>query len=437
MIVTTRKSFFVITAFLSFVVSGKAFAVLEIEITQGVEAAAPIAIVGFPWMGPGQPPSTMVGAVVRNDLNRSGRFRPLSEADIIEKPTRGSDVNWATWRLLKANYLVIGRINPGTDGGYVVEFELYDVLTQERMLGNAVAARPGELRRVAHHVSDLIFERILGIRGAFSTKIAYITATGVADELRYALVVADADGFGPQEVVRSKEPLLSPSWSPDGRHLAYVSFEKGNSSIYVQEIATGSRQQLSGLAGINGAPDFSPDGRQLAMTLSKDGDPEIYIMTIATGGLRRVTNHWAIDTEPRWMPDGRSLIFTSDRGGRPQIYEIPVLGGTARRLTFEGQYNARATVSADGRLIGMVHGNGNIYKIAVMDRVSGVLTVLSSGSLDESPSFAPNGSMILYGASEGRRGVLAAVSVDGGVRQRLVFSEGDVREPAWSPFSPR
>jgi TolB protein len=173
------------------------------------------------------------------------------------------------------------------------------------------------------------------------------------------------------------------------------------------------------------------------MTLSKDGDPEIYIMTIATVSLRRVTNHWAIDTEPRWMPDGRSLIFTSDRGGRPQIYEIPVLGGTARRLTFEGQYNARATVSADGRLIGMVHGNGNIYKIAVMDRVSGVLTVLSSGSLDESPSFAPNGSMILYGASEGRRGVLAAVSVDGGVRQRLVFSEGDVREPAWSPFSPR
>jgi len=434
---STRNTLCVVIVLLVILFSSKAFAVLEIEITRGVEAAAPIAIVGFPWMGTGQPPSAMVGAVVRNDLNRSGRFRPLSQADIIEKPTRGSDINWATWRLLKSNYLVIGRINPGTGGGYVVEFELFDVLTQERLLGKAIEARPGELRRVAHHVSDLIFERILGIRGAFSTKIAYITVTGDGDERRYALVVADADGFGPQEVVRSKEPLLSPNWSPDGRYLAYVSFEKGNSSIYVQEIATGSRQQLSGLAGINGAPAFSPDGRQLALTLSKDGDPEIYTMTIATGDLSRVTNHWAIDTEPQWTPDGRSLIFTSDRGGRPQLYEIPVLGGTARRLTFEGAYNARATLSADGRLIGMVHANGNIYKIAVMDRVSGVLTVLSDGSLDESPSFAPNGSMILYATSEGRRGVLAAVSVDGGVRQRLVLSEGDVREPAWSPFSPR
>ncbi|TDJ31469.1 MAG: Tol-Pal system protein TolB, partial [Gammaproteobacteria bacterium] len=246
---STRNTLCVVIVLLVILFSSKAFAVLEIEITRGVEAAAPIAIVGFPWMGTGQPPSAMVGAVVRNDLNRSGRFRPLSQADIIEKPTRGSDINWATWRLLKSNYLVIGRINPGTGGGYVVEFELFDVLTQERLLGKAIEARPGELRRVAHHVSDLIFERILGIRGAFSTKIAYITVTGDGDERRYALVVADADGFGPQEVVRSKEPLLSPNWSPDGRYLAYVSFEKGNSSIYVQEIATGSRQQLSGLAG--------------------------------------------------------------------------------------------------------------------------------------------------------------------------------------------
>jgi TolB protein len=413
---------------------------LEIDIIDGNAAALPIAVVPFDYLGANAAPDTDVAAVIRADLNRSGAFRTLAERDIVERPQRQADVNFATWRLLKQEFLVVGRVVDDTAGGYRTEFELFDVAKQERMLGLAVSGRAGNMRDVAHQIADQIYEKILGVRGAFWTRIAYITATGTGRNINYTLMVADSDGYNPQTVVRSREPLLSPSWSPDGRKLAYVSFERGNSSIYIQEIATGSREVVASFRGINGAPAFSPDGRRLALTLSRSGNPEIYVMDLGTKALTQITRHWGIDTEPAWTPDGQSLVFTSDRGGKPQLYQVSAAGGEAQRITSRGEYNARASVASDGKRIAMAQGGGNVYRIAVLDRSfgsGGDVLLLSPGNLDESPSFAPNGSMVLYAAREGRRGVLYAVSADARVRQRLVLAEGDVREPAWSPFRQR
>ncbi len=413
---------------------------LEIDIVDGNPAALPIAVVPFEYLGAGASPDTDISAVIGANLNRSGSFRALAERDVVEKPIRSADVNYATWRLLKQDFLVIGRVLDGADGGYRVEFELLDVAKQERMLGLAMIGRSGSLRDVAHQVSDQIYERILGVRGAFWTRIAYITATGLNRDMQYALMVADADGFNPQPVVRSREPLLSPAWSPDGRRVAYVSFERGNSSIYIQDIGSGQRELVASHRGINGAPSFSPDGSKLALTLSRSGNPEIYVMDLGSKQLTQLTNHWGIDTEPTWAPDGNSIFFTSDRAGKPQIYEVPATGGDARRITFLGDYNARASVCCEGKKLAMAQGQGNVYRIAVLDRTvgnPGVQNLVSVGNLDESPSFAPNGSMLLYAAREGRRGVLYAVSADARVRQRLVLADGDVREPAWSPYRQR
>lgn len=413
---------------------------LEIDIVNGTASALPIAVVPFEYLGANAAPDTDIAAVVRADLNRSGSFRTLADRDIVERPLRQADVNFATWRLLKQDFLVVGRVVDDTAGGYRTEFELFDVAKQERMLGLAVNGRAGNMRDVAHQIADQIYEKILGIRGAFWTRIAYVTAVGTGRNIQYALMVADSDGYNPQTVVRSREPLLSPAWSPDGRKLAYVSFERGNSSIYIQEIATGAREVVASFKGINGAPAFSPDGRRLALTLSKSGNPEIYVMDLGTKALSQLTRHWGIDTEPAWTPDGQNLVFTSDRGGKPQLYQVPAAGGEAQRVTFKGEYNARASVASDGKRIAMAQGGGNVYRIAVLDRsfgAGGEVKILSPGNLDESPSFAPNGSMVLYATREGRRGVLYAVSADARVRQRLVLADGDVREPAWSPYRQR
>lgn len=409
---------------------------LDIDIVGGNASALPITIVPMPYQGSGAAPQTDVSQVVRADLERSGAFRTLPEASIVERPTRGSEVQYATWKALKQDYLVVGRVLDVGDGSYRAEFELFDVAKQERMLGQAMTARASSMRDVAHQIADAIYEKILGIRGAFWTRIAYVTASGSGKGARYALMIADSDGFNPQTVVRSAEPLVSPSWSPDGRQLAYVSFEGGNSAIFLQDISTGARQKVSSFRGINGAPSFSPDGRQLALTLSRSGNPEIYVMDVASRQLRQLTNQSSIDTEPVWSADGGSIYFTSDRGGRPQIYKVPASGGSATRVTFEGSYNATPTISFDGKKIAVAQGSGNTYRIALMDSSLGSArwSLLSPGSLDESPSFAPNASMVLYAAREGGRGVLYAVSADGRVRQRLVLADGDVREPAWSPF---
>lgn len=405
---------------------------LDIDIIGGNASATPIAVVPFG----GSAGETDVAAVIRADLDRSGQFRSLPEKDITERPTSGGEVNYPTWRALNQDYLLVGRVVDGGGGNLRTEYELFDVAKQERLLGFALTARSSAMRDVAHQVADAVYEKITGVRGAFWTRIAYVTATGVGKGSRYALMVADSDGWNPQTVVRSNEPLLSPSWSPDGRKVAYVSFERGNSSIFIQDISTGSRELVASFRGINGAPSFSPDGSRLALTLSRNGNPDIYVMNLGSKALTQVTNQMGIDTEPTWSADGGTIYFTSDRGGRPQIYQAPAGGGGASRVTFQGNYNATPTVSFDGKKIAVAQGSGNTYRIAMLDRSLGSprWSTLSPGSLDESPSFAPNASMLLYAAREGGRGVLYSVSADGRVRQRLVLADGNVREPAWGPY---
>ena len=415
-------------------VSQSAQAKLEIEIIQGNASALPIAILPLQWHASEPRIGASVAEVVSSDLYRSGLFDPLDEQDMVDRPVDAESIRYGTWRLLKVDYLVIGQVRDAPDGnGYDVVYQLFDVHTQESLLSQITTVGLGDLRFGAHRVADAIYEKLTGVKGAFATRIAYISATGENGNYNYQLFVADADGFNPQAVVGSPEPLLSPNWSPDGQRLAYVSFEKGNSAIYVQNVATGQRDLVSSGKGINGAPAFSPDGRSLAMTLSYSGNPEIYIRDLTTGQKRQLTRHWAIDTEPVWSPDSKWVYFTSDRGGRPQIYRVSAAGGKPSRITREGEYNARASISPDGNRIAVAHGRGNEYRIAVLDTDTGRMRILTPGVLDESPSFAPNGSMILYATREGSRGVLSAVSVDGNVRQRLILSEGDVREPAWSP----
>jgi TolB protein len=414
--------------------AGAAHAQLQIEIVDGNPSALPIAVVPFQWLEAGPPPSDTVDEVVAADLYRSGLFDPMAPEDMPDKPVDPEGIRFGTWRLLKVDYIVIGKVRTPVDGqGHEIHYMLYDVHKQEQLLSRITTVGPGDLRFGAHKVADSIYEALTGVPGAFSTRIAYVTATGIGNGINYELVVADADGFGPQSIVGSPEPLLSPSWSPDGRKLAYVSFEQGNSAIYLQDVSTGARELLSSGKGINGAPAFSPDGRKMALTLSRTGNPEIYVRDMATGRTEQITQHWAIDTEPAFSPDGRYVYFTSDRGGRPQIYRVPAGGGSPERVTLEGEYNARASISPDGRKIAVAQGRGNEYRIAVWDIETERFTILTPGRLDESPSFAPNGSMILYATREGDRGVLSAVSADGSVRTRLILSEGDVREPAWSP----
>jgi len=407
---------------------------LEIQILEGVSGAIPIAIVPLKWEATTPPPLILPNTVVTADLYRSGLFNPLPAEDIIATPSTGDEIRFAAWQALKNDYIVVGKISGDVVDGYELSFELFDIHTQQRLLARVLPVKPGDLRYAAHRVADAVYERIIGNPGAFATRIAYITATGTGDNIEFQLMVADADGFSPQAIATSPEPLMSPSWSPDGNKIAYVSFEKGNSAIYIQNILTGSRQLISSFKGINGAPSFSPDGQRLAVSLSKSGNSEIYIHTLGTRDFTRLTNHWGIDTEPVWDSSGRYVFFTSDRAGRPQIYRMLASGGSPERISWEGEYNARASVAPGANKIAMVQGSNNRYRIAIQDLESNRLIVVSNGILDESPSFAPNGSMILYASKENGKGVLSAVSVDGRVKQRLVLSEGDVREPAWSPI---
>ncbi|HEX7369386.1 MAG TPA: Tol-Pal system beta propeller repeat protein TolB [Rhodanobacteraceae bacterium] len=406
---------------------------LTVQIVNGVPSAIPITVVPFGQSsGPAAPVD--VAQIISMDLNRCGKFRSLPTSEIVQSPTTGSQIKFATWQQLKQDYIVVGTTS--YSGGVLkADFQLWDVNKQQMLLSSPVAGQGSDLRRVAHKIADQIYQKIIGVRGAFDTRIAYITMVGLGDNAQYSLVVADSDGYNPQTVVRSHESLLSPTWSPDGNEIAYVSFERGNSAIYIQNIATGARKLVSARNGINGAPRFSPDGKKLAMSLSFQGNSEVYVMDLASGALTRLTHNLAIDTEPSWTPDGQNIIFTSDRSGKPQLYEIPATGGTPRRLTFQGQYNADVSVDYDGRKLAMVQGNGNVYRIAVMDLAhGGQETFVSPGNLDSSPSWAPNASMLLYAADEGPHGVLYSVSADGRVRQRLVLSDGDVREPAWGPY---
>lgn len=408
---------------------------LDITITQGQEGALPIAIVPFGNDVATSSPITDIADVVSKDLARSGRFAPLPREDLPGRPHQESDINFSDWRLMGTESLAIGRVGALPGGRYNVEFRLFDVFEGSQLVGFQFDAAADELRRTAHQISDIIYETLTGERGTFSTSIAYITESEQPDgSKRYRLNVADSDGENASTVLDSGEPVMSPAWSPNGSQLAYVSFEGERPQVYVQDLASGNRRSVASYPGINGAPAWSPDGSRLALTLSKDGNPEIYVLNLRSGALTRLTNNAAIDTESAWAPDGQSLVFTSDRGGTPQIYRISVNGGRPQRVTFEGTYNARAAFTPDGTKLALVHGNQGVYRIAVLDLENNALQVLTDTGLDESPSIAPNGSMILYATTDAGGPSLAAVSVDGRVRQRIAVAEGQVREPAWSPF---
>ena len=406
---------------------------LTIEITGGIEGAQPIAVVPFGDVD-GARPSVDVADVIAADLARSGRFKPLSRREMLVTPHRQEDIDFREWQLLATNSLVVGEIAPNAGGGYMLRYALFDVFSGKKLLSNSLPSTEKGLRNAAHRIADAIYQNLTGEPGVFATRIAYITSGGRGPNARVTLRVADSDGFNPQTIVDSADPIMSPAWSPDATKLAYVSFENHKSSIYVQDLASGRRERIASYEGINGAPAFSPDGRKLAMTLSKGGNPDIYVLDLNSRQLTQVTDHYAIDTEPSFAPDGSQLVFTSDRGGKPQIYRVPVSGGAPQRVSFEGDYNAAASYSPDGRSLVMVTRDGGRFRIVLTDVNGGSRRFLSNGGLDESPGFAPNGSMVIYATQNNGRGVLAAVPINGGATQRLSQDAGEVREPAWSPM---
>jgi TolB protein len=403
---------------------------LTIEITEGVDNPTPIAVV--PFAGTAGLDEDM-REIVAADLRRSGLFRPIPVQDMLSFPENESELHYRDWRVLGSAYVVIGSYSSDASGARL-RYELYDVYSQKRLLSRTVSGSNRSMRDMAHAVSDAVYEAITGIRGIFSTKIIYVEDSGQAGPDRYRLMMADADGARPQRLFSSSQPLLSPSWSNDMTQVAYVSFETTRPAIFRQNLVTGEREQLTDFQGLNGAPAWSPDDQKIAMVLSKDGNPEIYVMDLATKRMTRVTNHFAIDTEPSWTADGKSIIFTSNRGASPQIYQVGLASGRVERLTFEGDYNARARVTPDGKSLVMIHRQNGVFHIAMQDIASGRLRILTETRLDESPSVAPNGAMLIYATQHDNKGVLAVVSMDAGVKFRLPSQQGDVREPAWSPF---
>jgi len=407
-----------------------------VEVTKGQTEAIPLAVVPFASAELAAA-SFDVAQLVSDDLARSGRFKTMDRKDMIEQPHTGANIGFDDWRRLNNDYMVVGSMRPDGADHYNITYELYNVLTKQRLLGFQISSnRPG-LRSAAPQIADAVFEKILGIRGAFSTRIAYISVLGHLPTRSYQLIVADADGENPRVVMQSREPLMSPSWSPDGLSLAYVSFEDRLPTIYVQTLKTGDRRRVSAHAGVNQAPAWSPDGKKMALVLStRDGNLDVYVMDLASQQLSRITDDPGIDTEPKWSKDGEYIYFTSDRAGGPQIYKVGIKSGDKpRRLTFQGSYNAMPHLSPDESHLAFVTQEEGAYRIATIDlRGRGDVQVLTKGQFDISPSYAPNGAVLIYATRDRGRGVLALVSADGRVQQRLVSSEGELQAPAWAPF---
>jgi len=411
---------------------------LTIEITRGVDNPTKIAVVPMELSGSAALPEN-ISQIVNADLERSGQFATIPQRDMLSFPRREQDVYFRDWRVLDAEYLLIGNLE-SVEGRLRVNYELFDVINQRKVLRRQqVEGRESQLRAMAHHISDKVYEAITGIPGAFSTEIIYVEALpngepGSQFSETFRLMLADADGRNPRMLLQSDDPILSPSWSPDGGRVAYVSFETSRPAIFLQDLETGQREQLTDFRGLNGAPAWSPDGKKLALVLSKDGNPEIYTLNLESGRFTRITNHFAIDTEPNWTGDGEGIIFTSNRGGKPQIYQVTLASGRVERLTFTGDYNARPRISPDGKTMVMVHQRNDVFHIAAQDLETGTLRILTETHLDESPSIAPNGAMLMYATRRGDKGVLAVVSLDAGTRYFLPSEQGNVREPAWSPY---
>lgn len=407
-------------------ISSNVSAQLYLEIAKAPEQAPQIAVVPFSN-------DSTIFPIVAQDLNRSGRFTSNSN-NLPEKPSTPSELNIPTWQNSKIPYVVMGQVKQTENNSYLIEYQLFDVDKQQWLLNERLTVPSNRLRQAAHLISDTIYEALTGIRGDFSGRIAYVLRNPDTPDKRYTLQIADTDGEQPRTVLASPDPILSPTWTPDGKKLAYVSFETQRPAIYLQDLGTGQRELLTSYRGLNGAPSFSPDGKSMLFTASMDGNPEIYQLNLTTKQLQRLTRDNSIDTEARYAPDGKSFIFTSDRGGSPQIYRYTFADGTTKRVTFRGGFNARATLSADGKKIALVHRpSGSNYKVALMDLNTGVFNILTPTSLDESPSFSPNGQMVVYATREGERGLLSVMSTDGRFRMNLPSEQGEVREPAWAP----
>lgn len=420
------KYILILISFIS--ILNPAFAMLNLELTQGVQGAIPIAIIPFETAG--FPPSQPISDVITHDLKNSGRFK-------VSTPSRETD-----FHRLGLDNVVVGTIQNTGSNHYRVTFKLLDVVKKSNasshdeavLLQRSFDISDVQSRALAHHISDLIYQSLTGVRGVFSTRLAYILVEH-SPKARYTLEVSDQDGFNPRPLLTSQDPIMSPAWSPSGKQIAYVSFENQRASIYIEEVATGARHLVSQFPGINGAPAWSPDGRKLALVLSKSGSPNIYTIDIATHQLTPMTHDWSINTEPAFSPDGKSIIFTSNRGGSPQIYQKNLATGAISRVTYDGRYNARASFSADNRQIVMLNQDAYAYNIGVLNLDSGAFKILTrAGNDHESPSFAPNGAMVLYGMWNGHRNVLGMVATDGSIQVQLPAQQGDVQDPAWSPY---
>ncbi|MDR8016281.1 Tol-Pal system beta propeller repeat protein TolB [Ectopseudomonas guguanensis] len=404
-------------------------------ISQGADRATPIAVVPFGWQGGSVLPEDM-SQIIGNDLRNSGYFEPIPRQNMISLPTQASEVIYRDWKALGAQYVLVGNIVPN-GGRLQVQYALFNVSTEQQVMTGNVGGGTDQLRDMAHHIADQSFEKLTGVKGAFSTRLLYVTAERMgANNTRYTLQRSDYDGARAVTLLQSREPILSPSFAPDGRRIAYVSFEQRRPRIFVQHIDTGRREQITNFEGLNGAPAWSPDGNRLAFVLSRDGNPEIYVMDMGSRQMRRITNHYAIDTEPFWGKDGQTLYFTSDRAGRPQIYKTNINSGAVERVTFVGNYNANPKLSADEKTLVMIHRQDGftVFKVAAQDLETNRLRILSDTSLDESPTVAPNGTMLIYATRQQGRGVLMLASTNGRVRLPLPTAQGEVREPSWSPY---
>ncbi|MPZ43943.1 MAG: Tol-Pal system protein TolB [Betaproteobacteria bacterium] len=404
-----------------------AMAALTIEIVGSGERQMPIAIA--PLAGEGTLPHN-ISEVVAADLTRSGLFRVIDAGGITPMPVEPGDIRYPDWSSRGAESIVIGAVAQAGSGRYEVRFRLMDVLKQTQLAGFSYTISAAQTRNTAHRIADVIYEKLIGVPGAFATRITYVVKRGS----RYELQIADADGFNEQTILASNEPIISPAWSPDGNRIAYVSFEQKKPVVYVQTLSTSQRRVLANFRGSNSSPAWSPDGRRLAVVLTRDGNSQIYSISADGGTPTRLTTSRAIDTEPSFSPDGQWILFTSDRGGSPQIYRMPASGGPAERMTFSGTYNVSPRYGPDGKSFAFVQREDGRFSIMLQEIGTRQVIPLTNGSIDESPSFAPNGRMLLYASSQGGRGILAAVSNDGRIKQRVTASSGDVREPAWGPM---
>lgn len=417
--------------------SPASFAILSMELTQGVASAVPIAVV--PFASASDAPQD-ISSIVANDLQNSGRFKVYGKSALSEFPTSASSVSADYFHRLGTDNVVVGKVAPLGGDRYTVSFELLDMYhgkgADNVVMKKSYTVNGRELRAVAHHISDLIYEGLTGVRGVFSTRIAYVVIQTKANgKKRYIMEISDQDGYNPRPMLDAPQPIMSPSWSPDGKNIAYVSFEKRHAGIYMQNVATGARQLISEFPGINGAPSWSPDGKKLALVLSKSGAPNIYTLDINSHVLTQQTNDYYINTEPVWAPNGKHILFTSNRSGGPQVYQLDLKTKAVSRLTFDGNYNARPSYTPDGNHVAMIHKVSGIYKIGMLDLDSGTIRVLTGSAGDSaSPSVAPNGSMILYDTVSRGRNVLGMVSADGRIRLVLPSRSGDAQDPAWSPY---